>query len=701
MPRWGYALVILLAAVLAAYALWPSGAPTSVAAFPDPIPSPFTVTGAFGEQQVGGGRVRVAGMDRPADAEAVGRLQNVAKAIRCDPAKVVDGVDAQAARAWGVDGTRRLAAGDEERSWGEASGTAAVYDPVRRRAYVVDPRAVRDLDASSARLDQKALVDLQANPAWYAADGTRYAVADGRWSASGRLAAAAPAGLPSALNQDLLGAFTARPPVDGRTWALLNLLRAATLNGPGAAPAEAVAEHELRWPAADGIEQRLRILAAGGRAWLAVDGLPAQALDPAAAASWRSVFANLAADRIVDLPPSQPPELVTIARGGAEVLRLERRGEPGDSGLKPWTVVWPGGSEPADDQAGERIANALAGLVVTGAAKAPEPAGPDAWTIDVRPENGTPWRAVLAGTTLWSGGWSGRIAEVPADLRELRAETFLDPRPCALDPVRAVKLQRRWHGEANRDEVSTRAGGGSWARSWPAGGTPVDSQAVQRIVRQLCRLKAIHVRLASPAERAMPADAELAIRFAPKEARRTGAEDEVELVDTVPQERGWTLARTGLAWTMIEVGGSLAFDLAASDAEALLADAASDRLFPIAAALVSAIDIGGPEPFRLERSGEAWRLVRTGSSAVDADALAVRRLLRALAALRAAGPAQVPPADALPVALETVDKERITVTFAPPGADGVPAMTVRGGVLVADREAWAQVELRPSAYLRP
>lgn len=679
MPTWGYALVVALALALATYALWPTGAAPGIAPFPAKIATPFTVSGQFGEQQVDSTRIRVAGFERPTDSEAVGRFTSGATGLRSDAKNVVDGIDAQAARAWGIDGSRRLVAGDEERQWGEAAGTAAVYDPARRRAYVLSPEAVRGLTASSARLDKRELVEVGMDLTWFTADRVRFEHATGRWSAVGG----------------------ARPPIDGRMVTLFSLLRAATLAGPGSAPAEATAEHELRWPGPDGIEGRIRILAHGAQAWLAADNLPAQPLDPAAATSWRAAFAALAVDRLVDPMPAQAPDLVTISRGGSELLRLERRGEPGDSGAKPWTVVWPGGAEPADELAGERILDALKALVVRNPVRTLEPIGPDVLTIEIRPEGGAPLRTLIAGTTLWSGGWAGTADILPEPLNALVPATFLDPRPCPLDPLRAVKLQRRWRQEPGRDEVAARAGGGSWTRTFPAGAVPLDPPAVQRVVRALCRLKARHVRMTTPADRLLPHDAELAIRFAPKEARRTGAEDEVELIDTVPQEHGWTMTRSGLGWTMLDINGGLAFTIDAADAEVLLADTASDRLYPVAAGLVTAIEVGGSEPFRLERSGETWQLTRTGKPAATADALAVRRLLRALAALRASATTAPPAGDLLAIALETVDKERVVASFATPGADGVAAMTVRGGVLVGDREAWSQVELRPAVYLRP
>ncbi|MBN8527455.1 MAG: hypothetical protein J0M02_19145, partial [Planctomycetes bacterium] len=205
MPKWGYALVAALIAVLAGYVLWPSSGAAGVAVFPSAIAEPFTVTGALGEQRIEGGRVKVAGLDRPAAAEAVSGFSATATAITIPPDRVVDGIDAQAAKAWGVDGTRRLQVGEEERQWGEADGGGAVWDPRRRRIHLVPAEAVRQLSQAASRLDSRTLIELPQTPAdWLMVDGVRYARRDGEWRTPGDL----------------------RPPLSGRVERIFAALRA-------------------------------------------------------------------------------------------------------------------------------------------------------------------------------------------------------------------------------------------------------------------------------------------------------------------------------------------------------------------------------------------------------------------------------------------------------------------------------------------
>jgi hypothetical protein len=682
MPAWGYAIVAALIAVLAAYTLWPDRGSDGVAVFPPGIAEPFTLSGELGEQRVEGGRVRVAGLDRPAEARAVAGFAGFAATLKVAPDRVLDGIDAQAARAWGVDGTRRLVVGDSERQWGEAEGTAAVWDPAARRVFLLQPEAVHRLGRAAARLDARALLEAASAepPGWLQLDGVRLNRIDGAWRFAG----------------------DTRPRASGRCERLLAGLRWVQLTSLAGAPAEAVPAHELLLPGRAGIEERLRVLRLGGRLFLERAGTPAQELPAAEATALAAALAALHEDRLLDPLGVGRPDSVVVQRGGSELFRLARHGSAGTDGQKPWEVRWNGGAEPAGRQIGERLQAALLGLAVSAAMPAPEPLWPGATTITVAAEDGPALRVVLSGTRVWADGWEGRVAQLPEALAGLRPDACFDLHPLPVEPDRVVKLQRRWTAEPARDEVHARAPGGSWARTHPASAVPADPLAVGRLARSLVRLEAKAVRLATPAEQALPASAEIAVRVAPLKIGQTGAENEVELEDTVPQERAWRLAPepAGPNWLMIDALGGLVFSLEASDAEALLADVASTRLFPVAPSLVAAVEIAsGAAGFRLARSGAAWTMRRDGVD-VPADAVAARRLLRALAALDARGPAAIPAGEATTLVVETGDGERLTarVRLLAPGS--VVALTERGGVQL-DADAWTQVTLDPAAYVAP
>lgn len=682
MPTWGYAIVAALIAVLAGYILWPSNAVSGVAVFPAAIAEPFTVSGALGEQRIGGGRVKVAGMDRPVSAETVSGFASVATAIKIAPDRVLDGIDAQAAKVYGIDGSHRLQVGDEERQWGEADGTGAVWDPRRRRVYLLPPEAVRQLSQSSARLDARTLFELpQAQADWLLVDGVRLARKDGEWRFPGDL----------------------RPTASGRVERIVTALRAVQLTSIAAAPPEAKPAHELSLAGIGGVVEQVRILESGERLWLERAGCPAQDLG-GEAAGWRSMLAALHEDRPLDPVATGEPNRVTVTRAGHEVFRLVHRGTYGEDGQKPWEVRWSGGAEPAPKDLAQRIQAALVSLVFKQVARGDEPITPDATTVEVAAEYGPTLRAVIGGGRASSAGWTGPLVQVPAILADLRPDACFDNHPCPFDLARVVKLQRRWPAQAARDEVHARAAGGSWARTFPADATPADPQAVGRLARSLVRLQAKSVRLATPAERAAEPTAELSVRIAPVKVNMTGAEDEVDLDDTVPQERSWRLRAqsdaerlypVGQTWLMVDAIGGLAFIIDAADAEALLADVASTRLFPVAPTLVSAIEVAGGSAFRLERRGADW-VIRTGNAEYPADALAARRLLRALAALDAHGAAKAPPGDAIAIVIETSDGERIAARVHA-GPAGIVAVGERGAVTL-DADAWSQVALDPAAY---
>jgi hypothetical protein len=682
MPTWGYAIVAALIAVLAGYTLWPSNAATGVAVFPAAITEPFTISGTLGEQRVEGGRVKVAGMDRPGSTETVAGFAAVAASLKIAPDRVLDGIDEQAAKVYGIDGANRLVIGEEERQWGEADGTGAVWDPRRRRLYLLTAEAVRQLSQASARLDARPLLELpQTQPEWLLVDGVRLAPKDGEWRFPGDL----------------------RPAASGRVMRIFTALRNVQLTTKTGPPPEAKPIHELSLAGIAGVVEQLRILELGERLWLERSGTPAQELG-AEAAGWRQMLAALREDRPLDPISVGEPDRVTVTRAGHEVFKLMHRGTYGEDGQKPWEVRWSGGAEPAPKDLAQRIQTALTGLVFTSAARGDEPITPDATTIEVAAEYGSPMRIVLGGGRAFNAGWTGPLVEVPAILADLRPDACFDTHPCPFELARVVKLQRRWPAQPARDEVHARAAGGSWARTFPADATPADPMAVGRLARSLVRLQAKSVRLATPAERAAEPDAELAVRIAPVKVNMTGAEDEVDLDDTVPQERAWRLRPqteaerlypVGQTWLMVDAVGGLAFIIDAADAEALLADVASTRLFPIAPTLVSAIEIAGTTTFRLERRGADW-VLRSGNAEYPADALAARRLLRALATLDARGPGTAGPDGAVAIVVETADGERIAARVHA-GPDGVVAVGERGAVAI-DPDAWSQVALDPAAY---
>jgi len=682
MPKWGYAIIAALIVALAVYTLWPAPATVGVAVFPPKISEPFTVTGELGEQRLEGGRVRVAGLDRPSAAEAVAGFAATATALKVGPDRIVDGVDAQAARTWGIDGTRRLVVGEAERQWGEADGGAAVWDPAARRVFLLRPEELRRIVQGAARLDARPLLELKPEQPidWLQVDSVRLTRIAGVWRFPG----------------------DTRPRCSGRVERLLSTLRSVPLASIVGAPATAEAIHELRLPGLNGIEERLRLLRHDGSLWLERVGTPAQVLPDAEA--WDAMLAALGEDRLLDPPGLGPPDSVVVTRAGAEVFSLVRRGIYGSDGNKPWEVRWSGGAEPAAKDAGERIQQALLGLAISAPAQASEPIWPGALRIASAPEYGGGIVAVISGTRVWADGWEGQVAKLPEALANLRPDAQFDLHPLPVELERVVKVQRRWSAEPSRDEVLARAAGGSWARTHPSAATPADALAVGRLARSLVRLTAKSVRLATPEEKARPATAEIAVRIAPIKINMTSAEDEVELEDTVPQDKAWRLSPDppdpllplAPTWLMADSIGGLAFTLDAADAEALLADVASTRLFPIAPSLVAAVEVAGAHSFRLSRNGAAWSL-RRGGAEIPADAIAARRLLRALTALDARGPASIPAGDATTVVIETGDGERISVRVRVLGPGSVVAMTDRGGVQL-DADAWAQVALDPAAY---
>lgn len=668
MPRWGYAVVAALALILAVYAFWPAPEKLGERAFPERLPDAFAITGALGEQQVALGRVRVAGLDRPADDGAIRRLAATLAGIRVPAERIVDGVDAAAARAWGVDGAQRLVAGSEERTWGSSGEGAAVHDPRRARLYLIAPEALGRIARDAARLDRRALVPLDADPSALTVDGVRWAPGPGGWRAADR----------------------PRPPANGRIAHVLAQVSSLELGAIGAAPpATAAVLHSLTLDLG-GLAQRLELRRDGAAWWIVAEGAPAQALTAAQGEGFAAACAALAADRLLDPPAVPPLERVSIRRGAAEVLTLARRGAPDAGGRRPWEVRWADGAEPADEAAAERFVIAMLGLAVEGAAPAPEPASPDRLEIEAESEDRSRLRLVLAGGQAWADGWLGRPVALPPLLAAPDPAACLGRRPCAVEPDRIVRLQRRFPAAPGRDEAYARGGGGSagWSRTWPADGTAADAAALDRLVRALARLRATGVRLGAPPAEGVAA--ELAVRIAPERFALAGEPDIASLDDTLPQDRLWLLARTPTGWEMADPSARTVYQLDEADAEALLAELASRRIFALPPSLVAAIQVGGATPFRLARRGDGW-LLQAGGNERPADPVAARRLLRALLALEAGAPAAAP-GDAIAVTVETVDGERLSAAIGAAGA------TTATGPVALDPTQRAALSLDPAAF---
>ncbi|MCX8040140.1 MAG: hypothetical protein N3B15_06170 [Planctomycetota bacterium] len=674
MPPWGYAVVAVLIVALSTYVFWPSRQ-SQVAVFPAEIEPPFLVSGALGEQEVDAQRIRVAGLERARDDLAVRRFVGTAKSLTVPDDRIVDDIDAAQAKAWGIDGTRRFVMGDEERQWGEAGGAAAVWDPKRRRAFLVTPNEARRLTAAAERLDQKPLLG------WETLEKLDRLTIDGV----------------AILRQDDGWRFAQgqRPPCSGRVMQLLYAVHRVELASREGAPAEAQLRHELRLALAER-EYRLRLWAQDARWWLQLDEHPAQP----SGEDWSALLAAFASDRLWDPASSSVPDHIDIRQGERTLFSLARRGAYGDDGQKPWRVRWSGGDELAVRDAGERLHEAVRTLTVVDPEPSPTPpAGPEAIVISgTLTYHGEVLRLVLAGERAWAAGWAGRVRELPAALQHLQAETFLNPAVLPVASERLVKLQRRWP-EASRDETYVRPPGGSWTRSYPPSAQAADPQAVSRLARALTRLNGLAVRAATASDRALPATVEIAVRVAPRSVQQTTVDDDLDLADTFPQDLAWRLAQAGDAWVLIDQIGGLCFTIGEDDAAALLAEVTSRNLFAVPPTLISAIECAGAQAWRLERDGAQWTL-RSGEQSQRADAIAARRLLRALTALQALGPADAQPSGrGIALAVELVDGERLVVRVHDEG-DRVLAATAHGTVRLAP-ESWRALVLDPAALRAP
>ncbi len=629
---------------LAAYVFWPAGGPPpDLRLYSGATPEAFRLRIDGREQTVAAGRVAIAGLDRPADPDKASALFAAFGQVAAAPALVQTASRAQLS-AFGIDPARQaVEAQGVLIAWGQTGGDRFIADVTAGKVWPLPSAQEAAIAKAAGRLDREDLV------------------AEAEAATRLEIRTVGGDGIPdiASLTLERQGqVWTApgqagRPPFSTRAAILLGLVAALRLERLEA-PAVAVGDRavlRLAWP--DGRSVSVRLTTDGQ---VVADGLPAQALPAALRPVWIETLADLANDRLFDLPLSTIEALagVEVRRDGKLLFRLERRplAEQQVEGRSPWAFIWDGGREDARGDAGETILRAFDRVLIRDPARldGARAAAPGATEIRlIRKDDQTIIaRLVVDGDRLTGDAWQGRSVALPDLLARPEAGNFLDPRLTSLPPQRAVKLQRivRDDGPA-RGEVFV-GDGARWERTWPqpAG---ADSAAVRRLLHALCGAVGLECRLATAADlalRAAPA-IELDVRFAPKPIAK-GANNFTDAEDTVPTDLGLCLApdpvRAG-AWRAVERDGGRSWLLPAEVVDALREPVVDRVLLPVPVAMVRSVRIDRPgSSFSVRREGERWMLRRLkagddGSAVADGDdvaidPVAVRRWLRQVAGVR-------------------------------------------------------------------
>jgi hypothetical protein len=714
MGRLGYLILLTLLIAGGAYVFWPE--PVEIEQprlWKGGTPTRYRVLSGGLTQEIDGPTMRIDGIERPLDFSRHDELWSYVRSLKVNES-VVTKVPEDQVNAYGLDGMRELSGGGLRLRWGGTGQDSYVWDGAAARLIPCDKMLITKLDALTRRLDQMMLIEL---PSIYgiAIDGLSLRLENGAW-------------------RDVLNAE--RPAFNRRVNRLYDVVEVLRLDDLHHRAAPLVPpQHQLRFSNKDAAQpERLVRLwpteAAGGArdggGLVQVDALPVQRLDAAAYARWTTTLATFAGDYLFNLETefaARPLGEIRVEDGAQLRFRLEKHGlNDVSSGRSQWDVVWPGGREPASENAAAAIAMAFDDMAVKEPRRrqAGEEPPPTAhrltfvFKVDLRT-----MVVAVDGNRIWSPTHVATAVALPGLLARLVPDDMLDNALTLRGSERVVKIQRQWHRgpHAGRSEVvavSAGAGGveGSWRQTWPkdAGGA-ISVLAVDRLARAFCTARGVDVRLPTPADRAVVADPtfELDVRFAPAQVKLSN--DHTRLSDTTDQDLGYAFIPEGDRWRAVEKESGISYVVDAEVMEMLQAPLTDDLVMPLVPSLVIRIEITrGDGRYALLRQDEDWRvqaLDATGRATGDplaAETVEVRRFLRLLTSLRAlrndpdAGPlAPEQTAGSVQCTFPASGEgyTRVILNLGQPTGEQMPAVVDSGGMRGTPRgRAWLAADQR-------
>jgi hypothetical protein len=380
-------------------------------------------------------------------------------------------------------------------------------------------------------------------------------------------------------------------------------------------------------------------------------------VDAQTLAHWSEVIGRFRSDYLFNLETEfamRPLGEIRVFDHGKLRFRLQKHGlNDVAEGRSQWDVVWPGGREPASENAASAIALALDELEVREPRRRQPnedvPAQARRITFVFKVDQKT-FEIAIDGNRVFSSTHVATAVTLPPLLADLSPDDMLDNTLTLRGAERVVKVQRQWHRgpQAGRSEVVAVAAGtggtsGNWQQTWPKDtvGAAMSPMAVDRLARALCTARSRSVRLPTLADRAAVANAdfELDVRFAQAQVRLSN--DHTRLADTTDQDLGFAFVPEGDRWRAIDKETGISHVVDAELVDLLQAPLTDDVIMPLVPSLVSRIEITGPTGrFALMRQEDTWQVQaldavgRAIGDSMAADAVEVRRYLRSLTALR-------------------------------------------------------------------
>ena len=648
MNRWGYIAIAVLVLGATLWLLRPADGPVRIVTASRP--QTFTVALPGSIQQVDGRSVSLGTLVRPLDRDAVRNLWSTLGSLRSRRSRSASPADAD---AFGLN--RRIEAEGLLYRWGVADGGGWLWDGRAQVLHVVDATQLAALDAQAARLDARRLISEPPGDQ-LVLDGVRLQRLDGAWRAPDQ---------------------PQRPPLTMRVGQLIEVLQGLQLDRVQESPDSGLPERALL--VFEGSpSRRIDLSWSSTAARVAVSGLPAQDYGAQTAQALAAAVAACHGNAVVELDlvlNRESVDRITVTHGTATPMMLVRRATRMGNDSAAWDVVWPQGRDRAAPGAAMAVLDLLAArAVVPKLVPMPPPIGDG---VRIAIDHDLPLRRLelgLAHGLIMCGGFAGPVADAEGLVAALSGERWVDRRPLRVTTERVVKAQvRRRSGE---HETARRGADGAWSRTFPAvSERSFDGVAVERLLRILAQPASGPARPATPGTATVAA---IDLRIAPSEPERL-ALDDADLEESIPVDVGIDLVLEGGSYWLADRDAGTWRPIDEDGASALLRPWEAAGWVPIVPALVLGIEVDGG--VSLWRDGSAWML-RDGAGVRGADALAVRRWLRSIAALH--GPPLDPRAVITPADLAATVRLRLlaadggeeiaSLRLGRPGADGVRLM---------------------------
>ena len=651
MTRLGYIICACIMLGLVYFLLWSDDPDRTVFVFPEPLATPFTLSGAAGLQQYDGKQLIVDGVTRPVDRHKIKNLGKFLKRIRVKAEVILESVDVSQLDAYGLDGTHEIQYADQRYRWSILDGTGYIWHEQSARIYVLRKKIISELIKTYAhRLDQRKLLDVAGTVVLIAFDEI---VLERVSEVGGWLSQQEPH----------------RPAFNARGNEILRQLYELRLDDVHGASMPKTAEEifTLRLssaPSGQGPDRAdthydIRVYQDNDNYFIRVADQPLQVFPVRRWQALDEIRQACHEDYLLDIPHGMeglPFNQIIVQKGNEELYRIKRLGSEDEAyniaGYSYWELMWPAGREAARPDVGVQFFNVLNNLLIDGVRLQPnsstQPLG-DELCITCLDETQNQrarvfWAADGRVRSLFHSATLSKDIHGPQFTYQqlLNPASFLNTAILPVDMRRIEKIQRIEQVPAFKGAVLKRSSLNQWqvlfydkpgALQREESGDP---GFCNRLAAAISHMQAENVRFATAADRDLfsTSDRRVDVRLAAWEIN--SGEDEYFLEETLARDWGIRLRRQGKAWLGINHDETLVYELSAQTVEELFADVRSGFILSVVPNQIQQMRLRkrGEAQFVLNRGEEHWETSHKNNW-YRVDALQMRTFLRDLSRCQA------------------------------------------------------------------